>query len=90
MKKQKSLEEVLRENKKKEQERRRKEEIEEQERKREGLKRLQRQKRIESVLTAMIIVFIMTVTILLIKKTDESYMNSCTKNHSYDYCEARK
>lgn len=79
MKKQKSLEEVLRENKKKEQERRR-----------EGLKRLQRQKRIESVLTAMIIVFIMTVTILLIKKTDESYMNSCTKNHSYDYCEARK
>ena len=79
MKKQKSLEEVLRENKKKEQER-----------KREGLKRLKRQKRIESVLTAMIIVFIMTVTILLIKKTDESYMNSCTKSHSYDYCEARK
>jgi mRNA-degrading endonuclease RelE of RelBE toxin-antitoxin system len=75
----KTLQEVLRNNK-----------LKEQKRKREGLKRLQRQKRIESVLTAMIIVFIMTVTILLIKKTDESYMNSCTKNHSYDYCEARK
>jgi mRNA-degrading endonuclease RelE of RelBE toxin-antitoxin system len=75
----KTLQEVLRNNK-----------LKEQKRKREGLKRLQRQKRIESVLTAMIIIFIMTVTILLIKKTDESYMNSCTKNHSYDYCEARK
>jgi hypothetical protein len=75
----KTLQEVLRNNK-----------LKEQKRKREGLKRLQRQKRIESVLTAMTIVFIMTVTILLIKKTDESYMNSCTKNHSYDYCEARK
>ena len=75
----KTLQEVLRNNK-----------LKEQKRKREGLKRLQRQKRIESVLTAMIIVFIMTVTILLIKKTDESYMNSCTKNHSYDYCEERK
>ena len=75
----KTLQEVLRNNK-----------LKEQKRKREGLKRLQRQKRIESVLTAMIIIFIMTVTILLIKKTDENYMNSCTKNHSYDYCEARK
>lgn len=73
----KSLQEVLRENKEREQQR-----------KREEIKRLKREQKKETILAIVIGSFIFIATAMLLSKMNNDFVSDCKKaGHTQSYCE---